>query len=107
MQFGWNGKVLNPTSMNCFASTSLTFERWDFGKVENRLGVNIGSGVEFDIADNWMANIELKYKLVKDLDQAVFTLGVAYMFPAYLTRINEAKKLMAHFIPARFFASTL
>ena len=68
------------SNIRLYPLAGLTFERWDFGKVKNRLGVNIGSGVEFDIADNWMANIELKYKLVKDFDQAVFTLGLAYMF---------------------------
>ena len=68
------------SNIRLYPLAGLTFERWDFEKVENRLGVNIGSGVEFDIADNWMTNIELKYKLVKDLDQAVFTVGVAYMF---------------------------
>ena len=68
------------SNIRLYPLAGLTFERWDFGKVENRLGVNIGSGVEFDIADNWMTNIELKYKLVKDLDQAVFTVGVVYMF---------------------------
>ena len=68
------------SNIRLYPLAGLTFERWDFGKVKNRLGVNIGSGVEFDIADNWMANIELKYKLVKDFDQAVFTLGLAYIF---------------------------
>ena len=68
------------SNIRLYPLAGLTFERWDFGKVENRLGVNIGSGVEFDIADNLMKNIELKYKLVKDLYQAVFTVGVAYMF---------------------------
>ena len=68
------------SNIRLYPLAGLTFERWDFGKVENRLGVNIGSGVEFDIADNLMKNIELKYKLVKDLYQAVFTVGVDYMF---------------------------
>ena len=68
------------SNIRLYPLAGLTYERWDFGKVENRLGVNIGSGVEFDIADNWMTNIELKYKLIKDFDQAVFTVGIAYMF---------------------------
>jgi outer membrane protein X len=68
------------SNIRLYPLAGLTFERWDFGKVKNRLGANIGSGVEFDIADNWMTNIELKYKFVKDLDQPVFSLGIAYMF---------------------------
>ena len=82
IDFNLNLHYIVPMASNIrlYPLAGLTFERWDFGKVENRLGVNIGSGVEFDIADNWMTNIELKYKLVKDLDQAVFTVGVVYMF---------------------------
>jgi outer membrane protein X len=77
-----NVHYVYPMSSNIriYPLVGLTFERWDFGKVKNRLGANIGSGVEFDIADNWMTNIELKYKFVKDLDQPVFSLGIAYMF---------------------------
>ena len=68
------------SNIRLYPLAGLTYERWDFGKVENRLGVNIGSGVELDVADNGMTNIELKYKLIKDFDQAVFTVGIAYMF---------------------------
>ena len=68
------------SNIRIYPLVGLTFERWDFGKVKNRFGANIGSGVAFDIADNWMTNIELKYKFVKDLDQPVFSLGIAYMF---------------------------
>ena len=77
-----NVHYIFPMSSNIriYPLVGLTFERWDFGKVKNRLGTNIGSGVEFDIADNWMTNIEFKYKFVKNLDQPVFTLGIAYMF---------------------------
>ena len=77
-----NVHYIFPMSSNIrlYPLVGLTFERWDFGKVKNRFGANIGSGVEFDIADNWMTNIELKYKFVKDLDQPIFSVGIAYMF---------------------------
>jgi outer membrane protein X len=66
----------------------LTFARWSFpqligGKFSNdatRLGINIGGGAEMDITDKLMLNFELKYQLVNDFDQAIFNLGIAYMF---------------------------
>jgi outer membrane protein X len=45
-----------------------------------RLGVNVGGGAECDITNNLMLNFELKYQFVSDFDQAVFNIGVAYMF---------------------------
>lgn len=78
----FNAHYLFPMASNIriYPLAGLTFERWDIGKVKNRLGINFGAGAEFDIADQWMMNFELKYKIVKDFDQAVFSIGVAYMF---------------------------
>lgn len=77
-----NAHYLFPMASNVrvYPLAGLTFARWDFGKVVTRLGVNIGGGAEMDIADNLMLNFELKYQAVSDLDQAVFKIGVAYMF---------------------------
>ena len=47
---------------------------------ECRFGMNIGGGVDFAIARNWMMNFEFRYQLVSDFDQAVFNLGFAYRF---------------------------
>ena len=45
-----------------------------------RLGINAGGGAEMDITDKLMLNFELKYQFVSDFDQAIFNIGVAYMF---------------------------
>ena len=80
-----NAHYLFPMASNIrvYPLAGLTFSSWDAGKgIDNvtRLGVNLGGGAEFDIADNLMLNFELKYQFVSDLDQAVFIVGIAYMF---------------------------
>ena len=80
-----NAHYLFPRASNIrvYPLAGLTFSSWDAGKgIDNvtRLGVNLGGGAEFDIADNLMLNFELKYQFVSDLDQAVFNVGIAYMF---------------------------
>ena len=80
--FNANAHYLIPTENNIrlYPLAGLTFTRWDFGKVANRLGLNIGGGAEFDVSDNLFVNMELKYQIIKDLDQAVFNVGLTYMF---------------------------
>jgi outer membrane protein X len=77
-----NAHYLFPMASNVrvYPLAGLTFARWDFGKVTTRLGVNIGGGAEMDIADDLILNFELKYQTVSDLDQAIFNVGVAYIF---------------------------
>lgn len=86
-QFDLNANVhyLFPMASNVrvYPLAGLTFARWDFGKAFDdvtRLGVNAGGGAEFDITNNLMLNLELKYQFVSDFDQAIFNVGVAYMF---------------------------
>lgn len=80
--FNANAHYLIPTENNIrlYPLAGLTFTRWDFGKVANRLGLNIGGGADFDVSDNLFVNFELKYQIIKDLDQAVFNVGLTYMF---------------------------
>ena len=71
------------SNIRVYPLAGLTFTSWDAGKsFDNvtRLGVNAGAGIEFDVADRLMLNVELKYQFVSDLDQAVFNVGLAYMF---------------------------
>lgn len=88
-QFDINANVhyLFPMASNvrAYPLVGLTFARWEasyFGDSADatRLGVNAGGGIEFDIADKLMLNVELKYQFVSDFDQAIFNVGVAYMF---------------------------
>ena len=85
-----NAHYLFPMASNVrvYPLAGLTFARWSFpqligGKFSNdatRLGINIGGGAEMDITDKLMLNFELKYQLLNDFDQAIFNLGIAYMF---------------------------
>ena len=58
----------------------LTFARYDNVETHTRLGVNAGGGAEFDMSNNLILNLELKYQFVSDADQAFFNVGIAYIF---------------------------
>jgi outer membrane protein X len=85
-----NAHYLVPMASNIrvYPLAGLTFARWNFQEVLGgpwsdvitRLGVNLGGGAEMDITDQLMLNFELKYQFVSDFDQAVFNIGIAYMF---------------------------
>lgn len=84
-----NAHYLFPLASNIriYPLAGLTFARWNFEyKIEgfstdvSRLGVNLGGGVEMDITDNLLINCELKYQYVSDFEQAIFNVGIAYMF---------------------------
>ncbi|MBQ8442692.1 MAG: porin family protein [Bacteroides sp.] len=89
-QFDLNANVhyLFPMASNIrvYPLAGLTFARWDGkgnGFIDDdvtRLGVNVGGGAEMDITDKLMLNFELKYQFVSDFDQAIFNIGIAYMF---------------------------
>ena len=70
------------SNVRVYPLAGLTFARWDYVSAgnETRLGVNFGGGAEMDITDKLMLNFELKYQFVSDLDQAIFNVGIAYMF---------------------------
>lgn len=86
----FNAHYLLPLDSNVrvYPLAGLTYTRWSWDSAasegwdltQDKFGVNLGAGAEFDIADEWLINFELKYQLVKDFDQAVFNIGVAYMF---------------------------
>ncbi len=45
-----------------------------------KVGVNLGGGLQYNLTNNLLLNFEVKYSLVKDLDQCVIGLGLAYRF---------------------------
>ena len=47
---------------------------------EGRFGVNLGAGVQYDLSSKLAINFEVKYQLIKDFNQAVFGVGIAYKF---------------------------
>lgn len=92
-QFDINANVhyLLPMASNVrlYPLAGLTFARWDLksplGSIGldddvTRLGLNVGGGAEMDITDKLILNFELKYQFVSDFDQAIFNVGIAYMF---------------------------
>ena len=54
----------------------------ELGETSNmgRFGVNLGGGASYDLTDKLSLNFELKYQLISDFNQAVFSIGAAYKF---------------------------
>ncbi len=46
----------------------------------DRFGANVGAGIEYNFNDSWKMSFETKYQIIKDVNQAVFSLGAAYKF---------------------------
>ena len=46
----------------------------------SRFGVNLGGGISYEVIDKLLLNAEVKYQLISDFGQAVFSVGVAYKF---------------------------
>lgn len=83
-----NVHYLLPMSSNVrvYPLAGLSYSKWsaDAGNgwevSTNKLGLNLGGGAEFDINKDLMMNFEVKYQLINDFDQAVISMGIAYMF---------------------------
>lgn len=52
----------------------------DITENSTHFGVNIGGGAQYDINKDWSVNAEMKYRIISDYDQAVFTIGIAHRF---------------------------
>ena len=75
------------SNVRLYPLAGLTYAKWsaDLGNdgaeiTHSKFGVNLGGGAEFDITNEFMMNFEVRYQLVSDFDQAIFSLGIAYMF---------------------------
>lgn len=44
----------------------------------SKFGVNLGAGVQYDLDAKWAINGEVKYQLISDFNQAVFSVGLVY-----------------------------
>jgi hypothetical protein len=58
------------------ASTRASTDNW----TKHRLGINLGLGVQHDIAYKVRTNFELKYQFMPDYSQVVFTAGIGFWF---------------------------
>lgn len=54
----------------------LGHDKWN----DTYFGANLGAGIEYDVAPNWLVNFDLKYRIIKDHGQLVLGLGFAYRF---------------------------
>ena len=75
------------SNIRLYPLAGLTYARWafDLGNdgaeiTHSKFGLNLGGGAEFDITNELMMNFELKYQCVSDFNQAIFRVGLAYMF---------------------------
>ena len=75
------------SNIRLYPLAGLTYARWGFDLVNDgaeithsKFGLNLGGGAEFDITNELMMNFELKYQCVSDFNQAIFSVGLAYMF---------------------------
>ncbi|MCC8019261.1 MAG: porin family protein [Rikenellaceae bacterium] len=64
-----------------------TVSHWKYDGNDNHdkwndtyFGANLGAGIEYDVAPNWLVNFDLKYRIIKDHGQLVLGLGFAYRF---------------------------
>ena len=69
----------------------LHYSRWAFNstgegeiivpkRTDNRLGINLGLGIQHDIAYRVRANYELKYQFIRDHSQVFFSAGFGFWF---------------------------
>jgi outer membrane autotransporter protein len=56
------------------------FEIEDSSETTSKIGINLGGGIGYKLADQLSIGAELKYSLVSDFDQTVFSVNVAYKF---------------------------
>ena len=52
----------------------------DLSASKTRFMFNLGIGGEYNITDNFAANLELKYQYINDFSRLPITIGVAYKF---------------------------
>ncbi|GHT35930.1 hypothetical protein AGMMS49574_26550 [Bacteroidia bacterium] len=46
----------------------------------SKVAFNVGLGLDYKLTDNIIANIEGKYKIAKDLNRTLISIGIAYKF---------------------------
>ena len=42
--------------------------------------IDLGGGFQFDVAEDFAVNAEVKYQIIQDFNQAVFAIGAVYKF---------------------------
>lgn len=64
-----------------YTNWKLSFDDEDFGSSSTgKFGVNLGAGAQYPVTDKLNINFEIKYQLISDFNQAVFSVGVNYRF---------------------------
>ena len=47
---------------------------------ENHIGLNLGAGIEYELAEHFGMNLEYRHTIIRKVDQGVFSLGINYKF---------------------------
>lgn len=59
----------------------LTYTNWSaFSESSGKFGANLGGGAQYDINEKLSLNLDIKYQLISDFNQAVFGVGATYKF---------------------------
>ena len=85
LDFNYLFRVMPKFNIYPIAGLSLaTIHRQKIGELPSdnltKFGVNLGAGFEYDITREWAVNLEMKYRIMSDIDQGVIGIGAIYRF---------------------------
>lgn len=85
VDMGWSNDSMSPEDIQDLIDAGIINDASEItgetsSENESRVGVNLGAGIQYDLSSKFAINFEVKYQLIKDFNQAVFGLGVAYKF---------------------------
>ncbi len=59
----------------------LSYSHWNYiGPDNDRVGVNLGAGLEYDLGNNWGILGEVRFQAIRNESQVVTGIGVKYSF---------------------------
>lgn len=82
---GWSNDAMTPEEIQDLIDAGIINDASEVtgetsSASEGKFGVNLGAGIQYDLSNKIAINFEVKYQLIKDFNQAVFGVGVAYKF---------------------------
>lgn len=85
VDMGWSVEGMSPEDIQDLIDAGIIEDASEVtgetsSESEGRFGVNLGAGIQYDLSSKFAINFEVKYQLIKDFNQAVFGVGIAYKF---------------------------
>lgn len=85
VDMGWSVEGMSPEDIQDLIDAGIIEDASEVtgetsSESEGRVGVNLGTGIQYDLSSKIAINFEVKYQLIKDFNQAVFGVGIAYKF---------------------------